>query len=79
MDSKKSTGYEGILLKVGTDPLSMIISELINMSIDECAFPDLLKYAEIAALFKKLDSRKCNVKRRRPLLSRSKCVKTVLI
>ena len=32
-----------------------IISELINMSIDECTFPDLLKYAEIAALFKKLD------------------------
>ena len=58
MDSKKSTGYDGIpvkLLKVGTDPLSMIISELINISIDECAFPDLLKYAEIAALFKKLD------------------------
>ena len=25
------------------------------MSIDECTFPDLLKYAEIAALFKKLD------------------------
>ena len=58
MDSKKSTGYDGILvklLKVGTDPLSMIISELINMSIDECVFPDLLKYAKIAALFKKLD------------------------
>ena len=47
MDSKNSTGYDGIpvkLLKVGTDPLSMIISELINLSIDECAFPDLLKY-----------------------------------
>ena len=58
MDSKKSTGYDGFpvkLLKVGSDPLSMIISELINMSIDECTFPDLLKYAEIAALFKKLD------------------------
>ena len=58
MDNKKSTGYDGIpvkLLKVGTDPLSMIISELINMSIDECTFPDVLKYAEIAALFKKLD------------------------
>ena len=53
MDSKKSTGYDGFpvkLLKVGADPLSMIISELINMSIDECTFPDLLKYAEIAAL-----------------------------
>ena len=59
MDSKKFTGYDGFpvkLLKVGANPLSMmIISELINMSIDECTFPDLLKYAEIAALFKKLD------------------------
>ena len=58
MDSKKSTGYDGFpveLLKVGADPLSMFISELINMSIDECTFPDLLKYAEVAALFKKLD------------------------
>ena len=58
MDSKKSTGYDGFpvkLLKVGADPLSMIISELINMSIDECTFPDLLKYAEIATLLKKLD------------------------
>ena len=33
----------------------MIISELINLSINECTFPDLLKYAEIAALFQKLD------------------------
>ena len=58
MGSKVSTGYDGFpvkLLKVGADPLSMIISELINMPIDECTFPDLLKYAEIAALFKKLD------------------------
>ena len=58
MDSRKSTGYDWFpvkLLKVGADPLSMIMSELINMSIDKCTFPDLLKYAEIAALFKKLD------------------------
>ena len=54
----KSTGYDRFpvkLLKVGADALSMILSELINMSIDECTFPDLLKYAEIADLFKKLD------------------------
>ena len=47
MDNNKSTGYDGFpvkLLKFGADPLSMIISELISMSIDECAFPDLLKY-----------------------------------
>ena len=58
LDSKKSTGYDGIpvkLLKVGTEPLSVMISKLINMSIGECTFPDLLKYAEMAALFKKLD------------------------
>ena len=58
VDSKRYTGYDGIpvkLLKFGIVPLSIIISELINMSIDECTFPDLLKYVEIAALFKKLD------------------------
>ena len=58
LDSKKSTGYDGIpvkLLKVGTEPLSVMISKLINLSIDEYTFPDLLKYAEMAALFKKLD------------------------
>ena len=58
LDGKKSTGYDGIpvkLLKVGTEPLSVTISKLINFSIDECTFPDLLKYAEMAALFKKLD------------------------
>ena len=48
-NSKKSTGYDGFpvkLLKVGADPLSMIISELINMSIAECTFPDLLKSSD---------------------------------
>ena len=48
-------GFLSKLLTVGAYPLSMITSELINMSTDECMFPDLLKYAEIAALFKKLD------------------------
>ena len=58
LENKKSTGYDGIpvkLLEVGTEPLSVMISKLINLSIDECTFPDLLKYAEMAALFKKLD------------------------
>ena len=44
MDRKKSTGYDGFpvkLLRVGADPLSMIISQLINMSIDEYTFPEL--------------------------------------
>ena len=55
----KSTGYFGIPVKflmAGTDTLSMITSELTNLSIDECTFPDLPTYAELAALFTKLDS-----------------------
>ena len=58
MNDKKSTGCDGIpckLLKIGAFPLAEILSNLINMSIDECVFPGLLKFAEISALFKKLD------------------------
>ena len=42
------------ILKVGTDPRSVIMSKLINMSIGECTLPDLFRYAEMAALCKKL-------------------------
>ena len=53
LDSEKFSGHEGIPdkhFKICTDFLFIITSELINMSIDECAFPDRLKYAEIAAM-----------------------------
>ena len=58
LKSLKATGCDGIpckLLKIGAFPLAEILCNLINMSIDECAFPGLLKFAEISALLKKLD------------------------
>ena len=58
MNDKKATGCDGIpckLLKIGAFPLAEILCNLINMSVDKCVFPGLLKFAEISALFKKLD------------------------
>ena len=58
MNDKKARDCDGIpckLLKIGAFPLAEILCNLINMSIDECVFPGLLKFAEICALFKKLD------------------------
>ena len=58
MNDKKATGYDGIpckLLKLGAFPLAGILCKLINISISECKFPDVLKLAEISALFKKID------------------------
>ena len=56
MNDKKATGYDGIpckLLKLGAFPLAGILCKLINISFSECKFPDVLKLAEISALFKK--------------------------
>ena len=56
MNDKKASGYDGIpckLLKLGAFPLAGILCKLINISISECKFPDVLKLAEISALFKK--------------------------
>ena len=56
IDVKKSTGFDNIpakFLKIGAGPLAGILSNLINLSFQECIFPDMLKYAELAALFKK--------------------------
>ena len=56
MNDKKATGYDGIpckLLKLGAFPLAGILCKLFNISISECKFPDVLKLAEISALFKK--------------------------
>ena len=58
MNDKKATGYDGIpckLLKLGAFPLAEILCKLSNISISECKFPDVLKLAEISALFKKID------------------------
>ena len=58
MDGKKATGFDEIsskYLKIGATPLAGPISRLINLSILECKFPDILKYAEVNALFKRID------------------------
>ena len=58
MNDKRATGYDGIpckLLKLGAIPLAGILCKLINIFISECKFPDVLKLAEISALFKKID------------------------
>ena len=56
MNEKKSTGYDGIpckLLTIGAFPLAGILCQLINISISECKLPDVMKLADISALFKK--------------------------
>ena len=54
MNVKKSVGYDGYddipfeFLKIGTTPLAGILCQMVNISLNECNFPDLLKFAEIA-------------------------------
>ena len=58
MNVKKSVGYDDIpckFLKIGATPLAGILCQMVNISLNECNFPDMLKFAEIAALLKKLD------------------------
>ena len=59
MDCKKSTGFDDIpvkLLKIGSAHLAPPICNLVNLMFMESCFPDKLKYAEVAALFKRLDN-----------------------
>ena len=57
LNSKKATGYDNIpskLLKVGAFPLAGTLCKLINSFIAECKFPDILKFAEVSAQYKKI-------------------------
>ena len=59
MDRKKSTGFDDIprkLLKIGSASLAPTICNLFNLMFMESSFPDILKYAEVAALIKRLDN-----------------------
>ena len=59
MDCKKTTGFDDILgklLKMGSAPLARPICNLINLMFMESCFPDIIEYAEVAALFKRLDN-----------------------
>ena len=56
MNVKKSVGYDDIpckFLKIGATPLAGILCQMVNISLNEFNFPDMLKFAEIAALLKK--------------------------
>ena len=56
MNTKKSTGYDNIptkLLKIGAAPLTVMLSHLLNMSIERCLFLNELKFADVVALYKK--------------------------
>jgi len=58
IDVKKATGVDNVsakLLKAGTPVLIHHILNLINCSIISSVFPDSLKLAQVAPLFKKLD------------------------
>ena len=58
MNVKKSVGYDDIpctFLKIGATPLAGILCQMVNISLNECNFPVMLKFAEIAALLKKFD------------------------
>ena len=54
----KATGFDEIsskFLKIGETPFAEPISRLMNLSILECKFPDILKHAKVNALFKRID------------------------
>ena len=56
MNTKKSTGYDNMsakLLQIGAAALAGILSHLLNMPIEQCLFPDELKFADVATLYKK--------------------------
>ena len=56
MDTKKSVGYDNIsskFLKCGAVSLTRSVTYLINMSTDQCLFPDNLKFGELSPLYKR--------------------------
>jgi hypothetical protein len=58
MNPKTSSGYDQVpskLLKMAAEPLSNVITPLVNESIALSVFPDPLKYANVSPIFKKSD------------------------
>ena len=59
LNERKPSGYDSLppkLLKPGKDALTPPITTLVNMSIQQCVFPNCLKNAELSPVFKKDDS-----------------------
>ena len=57
MDCEKSTGFDDIpskLQKIESAPVVPSMYNMVNLMFMESCFPDILKYAEIAALVKRL-------------------------
>ena len=56
IDTKTSVGYDNIsskFLKCGAVSLTRSVTDLINMSTDQCLFPDNLKFGELSPLYNK--------------------------
>ena len=59
LNCKKATGYDLLsckLLKLGSDILCHSLCNLINMSVNLCKFPNVLKKAEICPIYKKCNN-----------------------
>lgn len=59
VDKKKSTGFDGLPAKLvckASDAMSPMVTQLINLMIDQGTFPEDMKYAEISPVFKKDDN-----------------------
>ena len=57
LDPQKTTSYDNIppkILKVGAFPLAGTLRKLMHSSVAECEFPDILKFAEVSAQYKKI-------------------------
>ena len=68
LNSKKSAGYDTIPPKIIKDSIKIVslpLTELFNISVEESFFPIDLKYANVAPVFKKDDS--TNKKNYRPI------------
>ena len=62
MNVSKSAGPNSIptnLLKQFTDELIEPLVIIINKSLTECTFPDILKFASVCPIYKKGDRAKC--------------------
>ena len=61
LNNKKSPGYDAIppkMLNKGASILCESLFLIINKSLASSDFPDLLKYADVSPLFKKVDNLK---------------------
>ena len=82
LQSNKATGYDGLpsrILKLCADVLCYSLTDIVNRMIIQSEFPQILKYAELAPVFKKLDQlNKCNYRPVSVLTICSKIFETIM-